>query len=72
MVTVVPITSNVERVYPFQVYLTRSDSGLDRDTKAQAEQIRSIDVRRVGDRTGAVASASLRDLDEAIRVHLAL
>jgi mRNA interferase MazF len=72
VVTVVPVTSNVSRVYPFQVFLTRSDSGLDRDIKAQAEQIRSIDVARVGDRIGAVASASMRDLDEAIRIHLAL
>ncbi len=72
VVTVVPITSNVERVYPFQVFLTASDSGLDRDAKAQAEQIRSIDVQRVGERIGAVATASMREVDEAIRVHLAL
>lgn len=72
VVTVVPVTTNVARVYPFQVFLTRSDSGLDRDSKAQAEQIRSIDVARVGDRIGAVASATMRDLDEAIRIHLAL
>jgi mRNA interferase MazF len=72
VVTVVPVTSSVERVYPFQVFLTASDSGLDRDSKAQAEQIRSIDVRRVGERIGAVATASMREVDEAIRVHLAL
>lgn len=72
VVTVVPITSNVERVHPFQVFLTMSDSGLDRDSKAQAEQIRSIDVQRVGERIGAVAAASMRDVDDAIRVHLAL
>src|SRR5262245_38003544 len=44
VLTVVPVTSNVSRVYPFQVLLPASEVGLDRESKAQAEQIRSIDV----------------------------
>ena len=40
VVTVVPVTTNVERVYPFQVFLPAKESGLDRDSKAQAEQSR--------------------------------
>src|SRR5436190_24372536 len=46
VVTVVPITSNVERVYSFQVLLRAGPTGLDRDSKAQAEQVRAIDVTR--------------------------
>jgi len=72
VVTVVPVTSNVARVYPFQVFLSVGDSGLDRESKAQAEQIRSIDVRRIGDRIGALTNASLIEVDDAIRLHLAL
>ncbi|CAN5477546.1 type II toxin-antitoxin system toxin endoribonuclease MazF9 [soil metagenome] len=72
VVTVVPVTSNVRRVYPFQVLLTAADSGLDRDSKAQAEQIRSVDLARVGDQVGVLAGASLSELDEAIRLHLEL
>ena len=52
VITVVPVTSNVERVYPFQVLLPSADTGLDRDWKAQAEQVRSIAVERVGGRVG--------------------
>jgi mRNA interferase MazF len=37
VVTVIPVTSNVDRVYPFQVLLPAAASGLDRDLKAQAE-----------------------------------
>ena len=44
VVTVVPITSNVGRVYPFQVLLRAADCGLTADSKAQAEQ----DQRKVG------------------------
>jgi mRNA interferase MazF len=72
VITVVPVTSNVERVYPFQVLLPAGETGLDRDSKAQAEQIRSIAVKRVGDRLGVVPNAIMVDIDEALRLHLGL
>jgi mRNA interferase MazF len=72
VVTVVPLTSNTARIYPFQVLLPSSVSGLDRDSKAQAEQIRSISVERVGARIGAVPPGLLTALNEALRLHLAL
>ena len=71
-VTVVPVTSNVERVYPFQVLLPAADTGLDRDSKAQAEQIRSVAVERVGGRLGVVPNALMLEIDEALRLHLVL
>jgi mRNA interferase MazF len=72
VVTVVPVTSNVERIYPFQVLLTAAATGLGRDSKAQAEQIRSVAVERVGERIGYLPSTDLAALDEALRLHLAL
>lgn len=72
VVTVVPVTSNVERVYPFQVLLTSDATGLVRDSKAQAEQVRSVAVERMGERIGILTATDLAALDEAIRIHLAL
>ena len=72
VVTVVPVTSNVERLYPFQVLLRAAETGLDRDSKAQAEQIRSVAVERVGERLGVVPNAIMLDVDEALRLHLGL
>ncbi len=72
VVTVVPVTSNTARVYPFQVMLPSSDTGLDHDSKAQAEQVRSVDIARVGQRVGAVPADLLMLVDEALRLHLAL
>lgn len=72
VVTVVPITTNTERVYPFQVLLTAGDSGLDRDSKAQAEQVRSVSVERVGRLIGQVPVDFMARLDDALRLHLAL
>jgi len=72
VVTVVPVTSNVERIYPFQVLLPASATGLATDSKAQAEQVRSVDVERVQRRVGTVPPDLMNQLDEALRVHLAL
>ncbi len=72
VVTVVPITSNTSRVYPFQVLLSSGEGGLDHESKAQAEQLRSVDVVRLGRRLGSLRPATLRLLDDALRLHLAL
>ncbi len=72
VVTVVPLTSNVERIYPFQVLLPANDTGLATDSKAQAEQVRSVDVERVQRRVGSVPPDLMSQLDDAVRLHLAL
>ena len=72
VVTVVPLTSNTEKVYPFQVLLPATASGLAFDSKAQAEQVRSVATQRLLRRIGRVSPAELTDLDDALRLHLAL
>ena len=72
VVTVVPVTSNTERLYPFQVLLPAVATGLALDSMAQAEQVRSVAVERVGVRVGMVPRAILLQVDEALRLHLSL
>ena len=72
VVTVVPVTTNTDRVYPFQVLLPAHACGLDQDSKAQAEQVRSIAFERVERRIGSLTPDLLAALDEALRLHLAL
>jgi mRNA interferase MazF len=72
VVTVVPVTSNIRRIYPFQVLLEAEATGLDQDSKAQAEQVRSIAVERIGSRIGVVPADVMVQLDDALRLHLAL
>ena len=72
VVTVVPVTSNIARIYPFQVLLPAHQTGLPRDSKAQAEQIRSVAIERVGGRLGELPAALVTELDRALRVHLSL
>ena len=72
VITVVPVTSSIERVYPFQVRLAAATTGLGHDSKAQAEQVRSVAVGRVGELAGQVAAPTMLEIDDALRLHLAL
>ena len=72
VVAVVPVTSNVERVYPFQVLLPAEETGLAMDSKAQAEQIRSVAVERLSGTAGMVPPSLMLRIDDALHLHLAL
>ena len=72
VVTVVPVTSHITAIYPFQVFLSAATTGLAVDSKAQAEQIRSVATERLRRRIGRVAPAELAQLDDALRLHLEL
>ena len=72
VVTIVPVTSKVVRIYPFQVLIPADAAGLDRDSKAQAEQVRAISIERLGPAIGQVPHRLMEELDEALRLHLAL
>jgi mRNA interferase MazF len=72
VVTVVPMTSNVTRIYPFQVLVPAHESGLEHDSKVQAEQVRSVSVQRVKRALGAVPAPLMFRVDEALRLHLSL
>lgn len=72
-VTVLPVTSNVSRVFPFEVLLPSGKSGLPKDSKALAQQIRTISRERLlPGRAGMLDATLMRAVDAAIRLHLAL
>ena len=71
-VTVVPVTSNVTRVFPFQVLLPAEAAGIRVDSKAQAEQVRSVSVERIGPVIGRLPTQLMALLDDALRLHLQL
>lgn len=72
VVTVAPVTSNVSRIYPFQVLVPAEESGLEHDSKVQAEQVRSVSVERVTRALGSVPAPLMLRVDEALRLHLSL
>jgi mRNA interferase MazF len=72
VITVVPVTSNISNIYPFQVFLPAATTGLAVDSKAQAEQMRSVATQRLLRRLGQVPPFELARLDDALRLHLEL
>ncbi|HET9516781.1 MAG TPA: type II toxin-antitoxin system PemK/MazF family toxin [Actinoplanes sp.] len=72
-ITVVPLTSNLSRIYPFQVPIEDPQgAGLSVASKAQAEQVRSVDVQRVVRVLGTLEPRTMQNVDAALRLHLGL
>jgi mRNA interferase MazF len=72
-VTILPITSNVTRIYPFEVLLNPEDSGLSKPSKVQAQQVRTISKQRINsDVVGSVTEEIMQLVDAAIKLHLDL
>lgn len=72
VITVVPVTSSIARVFPFQTLLPADATGLRVSAKAQAEQVRSVSIERVGAALGRVPPDLMAELDDALRLHLQL
>lgn len=72
VVTVLPLTSNVARVFPFQVLLEPASSGLDKVSKVQPEQVRSVAIERLGRPVGSVPHELMSDIEQALALHLGL
>ncbi len=72
MVTVLPITSNVKTIRPFEVLLAAGVGGLKVDSKVKVNQIRTVDKRRLcGEPLGpTVPSDALDQVARAIKIHL--
>lgn len=71
-VTVIPLTSNTIKIYPFEIFLKSGIANLPKDSKARTDQIRTIDKSRIIKEIGSIPSAIISDLENAIKVHLNL
>ena len=72
VITIVPVTSNTARVFPFQTLLPAAETRLRVDSKAQAEQVRSVALERVGPVLARAPARIMATLDDALRLHLQL
>jgi mRNA interferase MazF len=65
---VIPLTSNVERLYPCEAYVTLNGE----QRKAMADQIATVSKKRLQKRTGRLSATDLDAVERAIRVQLDL
>jgi mRNA interferase MazF len=71
-VTVLPVTSSMGKVYPFEVLLKKGVANMPSDSKVKANQIRTVDKKRLKERIGTIPEEILRDIEKAVKVHLEL
>ncbi len=67
-VQVVPVTSNVARLYPCEAYVTLRG----RQRKAMADQLATVSKRRLESRIGRLSTEDLAAVEGAIRLQLGL
>ena len=67
-VQVVPLTSNVARLYPSEAYVTLDGER----SKAMADQIATVSKRRLLERIGRLGVSELKQMSAAIRLQLDL
>jgi mRNA interferase MazF len=74
LLTVIPLTSQTDKVYPFEVFLDKKHSKLSKDSKAQCNQIRTISKIRLqaGKPVGKITSALMEKIHQAIQLHLGI
>ena len=72
-VIVLALTSQLQKArLPTHVTIRAGETGLSRDSVAMAEQLRTLDKRRLGERIGRLPEEEMLRVDEALRVALHL
>jgi mRNA interferase MazF len=74
LVTILPISSNINNPYPFEVFVAKGEGGLMRDGLIKANQIRTVDKKRIsGSAVGPTLNSQLlQQVDQAVKIHLSL
>ena len=67
-VQVVPLTSNVGRLFPSEAYVTLNG----RQSKALANQVTTASKMRLVDRVGTLSSEDMRRVENAVKLQLGL
>ncbi len=70
-VTVLPITSQpAKKLYPFEVLVLKGAAGLTADSRIKANQVRTIDKRRLVKFRGLLPSDYFPQVEKALKIHL--
>ena len=72
-VTILPITSkDLQKIYPFELFLLKGAGNLPKDSKVKTDQIRTLDKSRLVTRIGKLEEGEVSQIERAIRIHLEL
>ncbi|MHB1377065.1 MAG: type II toxin-antitoxin system PemK/MazF family toxin [Candidatus Humimicrobiaceae bacterium] len=71
-VTLIPITSSIDKIYPFEVFISKTDSELQLDSKIKCNQIRTVDKLRLVKFAGKIKAERLFKVEEALLIHVGI
>ena len=71
-VTLIPITASIEKIYPFEVFISGEDSGLPLDSKIKCNQIRTVDKLRLLKLVGEISAEIIKKVEEALLIHIGI
>ena len=73
VIIIAAITSKyIEKEYPTNVFISKQESKLNKDSKILLNQIRTIDKQRLIKKIGSLDSFTMRKVDIALRISLAI
>jgi mRNA interferase MazF len=67
-VQVIPLTSNIDKLYPSETYVTIRG----KKAKAMADQLTTVSKKRLINRAGIVSNADIEGIERAISIQLDL
>lgn len=70
IITVLPITSTIEKIYPFEILLSNKETHLPKDSKVKCNQIRTVDKKRLINLVCTLLPEKLEMIEKAILIHL--
>ena len=72
-ITVLPVTSaKLDKIYPFEVFLPTGEANLPKNSKVKTDQARTLDRSRFLKTIGELCKSRITEIEEALKIHLAL
>ena len=71
-VMVIPFSTKIEKVYPFEVLVKKGESGLPADSKLKIPHMRAVDKARLTRYVGTIHEETIEAVEKAIKLHLSI
>jgi mRNA interferase MazF len=70
--TVLPLISKTEKIFPFETFLSQEETGFPEDLKVKTNQIRSINRERLIKRLSNISEERLKEIEQSLLIHLGI
>ena len=69
IISIAPVTSNVTRVYSFEVEIPGGTPGLKTRSKVMVNQTRAVDKIRLIKKLGQLPAQTMQEINQALKLH---